>query len=62
MSAQKLAIFVGRMLSFYKVGIIGLAKTTRDHNTQNTTQKTKNTQTNMIHCRPTLQQLCPLSP
>ena len=44
MGAKKSAISVGRISTFVKVGIVGLAKTSRTHNTQNTTQKSKNTQ------------------
>ena len=41
---------------------VGLAKTARNHNTQNTTQKFKHTTTNMGHHHLTLQRLFPLLP
>jgi hypothetical protein len=44
MGVKKSAILVGRISTFVKVGIVGLAKTSRNHNTQNTTQKSQNTQ------------------
>ncbi len=31
MSVQKLAILVGRILTFYKVGSVGIGKIARDH-------------------------------